>query len=110
MSADIETQIEMRTPEEVDDYRHANDLDPLVFDEALVSVDRDHSPDLNDRDYFRYFSSDGDGPGDRLDDGGIVCSGWAENIASEYDLSFSEADANSVAEDIVNEWFKSPGH
>lgn len=100
----------MRIHEEVNDYWRANDLDPFIFDEELASVARDHSQDLNDCDYFRYFSSDGDGPGDRLDDGGIVCSGWAKNIASEYDPLFSKDDANSVAESIVNEWIESPGH
>lgn len=54
----------MRIHEEVNDYRCANDLNPLVCDEELASVARDHSQDLNDRDYFRYFSSDGDGPSD----------------------------------------------
>lgn len=74
--ADVETQIEMRIHEEVNDYRRANDLDPLVFDERLASVAHDHSQDLNDRGYFSYFSPDGDGSDDQLDDGSIDCSDW----------------------------------
>lgn len=50
----------MRIHEEVNDYRRANDRDPFIFDEELVSVARDHSLNLNDRDRCSYFSPDGD--------------------------------------------------
>lgn len=61
---------------------------------------------MNDRDYFSHDASDGSGPGDRLDAAGIDCTGWAENIAYEYDSSFSPEDADS----IVQGWIDSPGH
>lgn len=107
---DVATQIEIRIHEEVNDYRQANSLPPLDFDDELAAVARDHSQDMNDRDYFSHISPEGDGPGDRLDDAGIDCTAWAENIAYEYDSSFSEEDADSVAESIVNGWIDSPGH
>lgn len=106
----VATRIEMRIHEEVNDYRQANGLDPLVFDDELAAVARAHSQDMNDRDYLSHVSPDGDGPGDRLDDAGIDCNAWAENIALEYDPSFSEDDADSVAESIVAGWISSPGH
>jgi uncharacterized protein YkwD len=108
--SDVVTQIEMRIHEEVNEYREANSLDLLTFDDELAAVARDHSQDMNDRDYFSHFSPEGDGPGDRLDEAGIDCDSWAENIAFEYDPSFSEEDADSVAESIVDGWISSPGH
>ena len=108
--ASVATQIEMRIHEEVNEYRQANGLDPLVFDDELAAVARDHSQDMNERDYFSHTSPEGDGPGDRLDDAGIDCTGWAENIAYEFDPSFSEEDAASVAESIVTGWINSDGH
>lgn len=106
----VGTRIEMRIHEEVNEYRQANDLDPLTFNEELAVVARAHSQDMNDREYFNHISPDGDGPGDRLDDADIDCDSWAENIAFEYDPSFSEEDADSVAESIVDGWISSPGH
>lgn len=107
---DVASQIEMRIHEEVNAYRQSNGLDPLTFSDELAAVARDHSQDMNERDYFSHMSPEGDGPGDRLADAGIDCNSWAENIAYEFDPSFSEEDADSVAESIVNGWINSPGH
>ncbi|MFC7008488.1 CAP domain-containing protein [Halalkalicoccus salilacus] len=107
---DVATQIEMHIHEEVNDYRQSNGLEPLDFSDELAAVARDHSQDMNERDYFSHTSPEGDGPGDRLDDAGIDCNGWAENIAYEFDPSFSEEDADSVAESIVTGWINSTGH
>ena len=107
---DVVTRIEMQIHAEVNEYRQANDLDPLTFDEELATVARNHSQDMNDRQYLSHQSPEGDGPGERLADAGISCDSWAENIAFEYDPSFSEEDAESVAESIVDGWIDSPGH
>lgn len=62
------------------------------------------------QDYFAHVSPSGEGLGDRLDQAGIDCRGWAENIAYEYDSGFSAGDAASVADSIVQGWIDSDGH
>lgn len=41
-----------------------------------------------------------------MDDAGIDCESWAENVAPEFDSSFSDEDADS----IVVGWIGFPGH
>lgn len=109
-TAGVAGRIEARIHVEVNEYRAEQGLDALSFDEALADVARDHSRDMNDRDYFSHDAPDGSGPGDRLDAAGIDCGGWAENIAYEYDSRFSAEDADSVADSIVQGWIDSAGH
>lgn len=103
-------QIEQRIHAETNAYRESQGLGPLTFDDDLAAVAREHSEDMNERDYFDHDSPEGDDAGDRLDDAGVDCRGWGENIAYEYDSSFSEDDANSVADSIVEGWLSSSGH
>jgi uncharacterized protein YkwD len=58
---------------------------PLAFDLRLVQAARNHSQDMNDRNFFGHVNPDGKDPGDRIDAVGYPWSGYGESIAAGYD-------------------------
>lgn len=108
--ASFEQRIEQRIHAEINEYRESEGLSTLEHYDDLRAVARDHSEDMATQDYFSHISSDGEGPGDRLDAAGVDCSGWAENIAWESSTSVSNEDADSIADSTVEGWLNSSGH
>lgn len=104
------TQIEERIHEEVNTYREEQDAPPLEQSDELAEVARAHSEDMAETDYFDHDSPDGDGPGDRLDEAGVECNGWGENLAWEESSNVTEGDAESIADSAVQGWIDSEGH
>jgi uncharacterized protein YkwD len=108
--AQIATQIEQRIHGEVNAYRDEQGLDGLEYNEDLADVARAHSEDMLENDYFDHDSPDGTGPGERLDEAGLDCNAWGENIAWESSQDVSEGDADSIADSTVEGWINSEGH
>ncbi|MCK1798818.1 CAP domain-containing protein [Streptomyces sp. XM4193] len=72
---------------------------PVTADTRLASLARDHSRDMDERDYFSHTDPDGNTPWDRAAARGITNLG-AENIAR------GQADARAV----MDSWMNSSGH
>jgi uncharacterized protein YkwD len=60
---------------------------PLIWDENLAQVGRDHSKDMLTRNYFCHFSPEGLDVGDRLENSGLDYSTAGENLAFAPDVS-----------------------
>ena len=54
---------------------------PLLWNENLAKIGRNHSKDMFARGYFSHYSPEGKDVGDRLDDAGIGYSAAGENLA-----------------------------
>ncbi|OGD87999.1 hypothetical protein A3J17_02220 [Candidatus Curtissbacteria bacterium RIFCSPLOWO2_02_FULL_40_11] len=65
----------------VNEERVRNGTKPLVWDESLARVGRQHSQDMFQRGYFSHFSPEGKDVGDRLLESGIEYSLAGENLA-----------------------------
>lgn len=72
----------------------------LVWHEATSAVAKAHSKHMAVEDYFDHTSPGGEGPGERLERGGIRYRGYGENIAA----------GQRHAMEAVNGWVNSPGH
>lgn len=72
---------------------------PLVWDEKLAQVGREHSRDMFERGYFSHYSPEGKDVGDRLLDAGIDYTVAGENLALAPDV-----------ERAHNGLMNSPGH
>jgi uncharacterized protein YkwD len=57
---------------------------PLTFDTRLIQAARDHSQDMNDRNYFSNNTPEGLSPGDRMRNAGFNWASWGESIAAGY--------------------------
>ena len=108
--------------------RQANGLSPLVWDEVLSEIARNHSSDMSNRKYFDHFSPEGHDYVYRYEQEGYQCAVvegrtihmGAENIALNhlYDSVITitgEAYYNwNSQEDLekttVQGWMRSPGH
>lgn len=93
---------------EVNDVRARNGLNALEYSAGLGGVARDHSRDMDARDYFDHDSPEGWTPQDRVDASDDVQCRVGENIYTES--GFSHSDAERVAERVVDSWMDSPGH
>lgn len=65
----------------VNEERMRNDAKPLIWNENLANVGREHSEDMFKRGYFSHFSPEGKDVGDRLLESGIEYSYAGENLA-----------------------------
>lgn len=73
---------------------------PLSMNPSLQCAARNHSMDMNVRNFFSHTNPDGQGPGYRISLAGYTFSWWGENIAWGY----------STPTAVVNGWMNSPGH
>ena len=94
--ADLESQV----IELVNIERVANNLPPLLYNEALTNAARLHSQDMGDNNYFSHTSQDGTAFNQRIVNAGYDYNNCGENIAAGY----------PTPEDVVNGWMNSPGH
>src|SRR5947207_8690522 len=86
--------------------RSRHGLHPLQHDQTLGLIARAHSVDMLRRDFFDHTNPDGDGPGERVarHHRRLIGEG-GENV-----WSGSGYGPERVAELIVQEWMRSPGH
>lgn len=93
---------------EINDIREQNGLNRLEYNTGLAGVARDHSQDMEARDYFDHDSPEDWTPQDRVDASDDIQCRVGENIYTES--GFSHLDAERVAERVVENWMDSPGH
>ena len=77
----------------------------LELQSTLIEIARTHSKYMFDEIHFSHVDKDGNGPGDRLDDGGIKYTMFAENLYSSNGYRESQ-----IADFAVSGWINSPGH
>ena len=96
-------EMESETEKAINRVRAQHGLRPLVPLPALITVARDHSEDMVERNYFDHEDPDGRRVADRITAAGVSWSKVSENLAM-----------NSGAEDpvarAVQGWMESPGH
>lgn len=74
--------------------------EPLGVDPALTCAARNHSRDMNEREFFNHTNPDGDGPAQRIRLAGYLPQTWGENIARGY----------GSPQSVVEGWMNSDGH
>ncbi|MCX8178254.1 MAG: CAP domain-containing protein [Candidatus Aenigmarchaeota archaeon] len=104
--------------------RTKNGLSPLVWDDKIAIIAREHSQDMAENNFFSHYNLRGEGPTERGERHGYLCRkdygsyytyGLAENIAQTPIYSNvvgcgSTTNLKSLAECIVNSWMSSSGH
>jgi uncharacterized protein YkwD len=98
---------------------------PLVGDDALAVVARDHSTDMAEHHFFSHTNLQGEGPTERAErhgypirkdlGGGWYAEGIGENInqmptGNVVGYGYVNNDAESVARIQIKAWMESPGH
>lgn len=101
--ADVEANIHDGVNAERDD----DGVAALEYSEELASVARDHSEYQADQGYIMHIQEDGDTVDDRLEQDGISCTRWGENVLQNNQADQSATDA---ADYSVQQWMDSPGH
>ncbi len=90
----------MRVLELTNDIRAEYNLAPLIWDDTLASLAKEHCEDMANRDYFSHDTPEGKSPFDRMKDAGLKYVYAGENIAAGH----------YSPEEAVNSWMKSEGH
>jgi hypothetical protein len=75
---------------------------PLAFNLELMYAARNHSQDMNDRNFFGHVNPSGEDPGDRIDAAGYLWSGYGESIAAGYDTVDEALRALIIDEGVAN--------
>ncbi len=75
-------------------------VEPIVWNKNLEKAAKQHSEDMNNRDYFSHTGSDGSSTGDRIMQNNYLWSLYGENIGKGY--------SNEQA--VVKGWINSPPH
>ncbi|WP_184546244.1 CAP domain-containing protein [Mucilaginibacter sp. FT3.2] len=75
-------------------------VNPVVWNDTLELAAKDHSDDMDTKQYFSHTGSDGSNTGDRLSKYNYLFTTYGENIAEGY--------ANE--QDVMLGWIKSTGH
>lgn len=99
--------LEMRIFERVNELREAHGRDPFVHSERVRLISRMHSADMAKRGFFDHTNPDGLSPPDRHEKYN-GCENPNENIV-EWE-SFTTADTDKIAREVVSTWSNSPGH
>lgn len=93
------SQVEQDIFRLTNEARAANGVAPLVWSDQIASVARNHSQDMNNRNFFNHINPDGRDPFQRLNSGGVSFATAGENIAG-----------GPTADIMVNNWMNSSGH
>ncbi|MFB6119150.1 CAP domain-containing protein [Halosegnis sp.] len=101
-------RVERLVVTEVNDARTARGLAPLAANTTLAGVADAHSADMAARGYVNHTAPDGTTVAERLAQAGLTCPG-GENIyyTPNGRLLVTE---RGLAERVVAEWLRSPGH
>lgn len=118
---DMESAILTCTNEERENYG----LKPLIWDDKLASIARDHSEDMAENNFFSHINLRGEDPTDRAVrygypirkslGGGWYSEGIAENIGKMptgqvVGIGYVANNADSIARAQVASWMESTGH
>ena len=87
----------------INDLRVQNGVRPLVYDDNLAKVARDHSVDMGINNYLSHDTQDGKTLQQRFIEAKIPCWTGGENIQQTYDQ-------DNLAKVIALGWFESAGH
>lgn len=118
------SELEQRVHTLINEERVNYGLKPLVWDDKIALIAREHSQDMATNDFFSHDNLKGEDPTDRGNRHGYSCRkdygsyytyGLAENIAltpiySDVVGCGSTTSLDSLAECIVDGWMTSPGH
>ncbi|OLS27830.1 MAG: hypothetical protein HeimC2_10260 [Candidatus Heimdallarchaeota archaeon LC_2] len=98
-------EIEIHTLINEERLRSVPNFPQLVLHSVLIEIARTYSKYLFDENHFDHVDKDGNGPGDRLDEGGIKYSMYAENLYWSRNIVEPQ-----IAESAVSGWIQSAGH
>lgn len=101
------SSVEAKIHEKINDRRADNGLSSLSYRDNIATVARDHSQYQANQGELSHVQNDGDDVGARLEQDGITCRGWAENVLYNYSADDS---AEAAAEKSVEQWMNSSGH
>ncbi|MCL5094218.1 MAG: CvpA family protein [Patescibacteria group bacterium] len=82
----VDKESENKMLELINEERAKAGLQPVVLDEDIQKVARDHSEDMFEKGYFAHLSKEGKTPFDRLKEGGIKFATAGENLALAPDV------------------------
>lgn len=94
--------------DEINNLRAKNNISVLRWNEKVAEVARNHSEDMDTREYFAHSNPEGEYHYDRLLNDGVFFIVTAENLYS-YPWG-GEANLEYIAKEIVEGWLESPGH
>jgi uncharacterized protein YkwD len=89
----------------VNEAREANELNPLVTNEAVAAVARDYCRRMAEQGFFSHYGPAGDAPWDRIRAAGLPYEFVGENIYQSRGVP-----RNRLARTAVEGWLQSKGH
>jgi uncharacterized protein YkwD len=99
------TDLEHSIHTQINYLREQNGLKPLIYDEKLATIAREHSKDMAVNNYYDHTSPNGVGLQDRYKSANYLCFSWmGENIQQQ-----STSDSN-LASSAFQTWIDSPEH
>lgn len=124
------SELERKVHHLTNQYRTQNGLQPLVWDDSLSDIARNHSMDMALRNYFSHDTPEGKDPTDRANKHGYTCEkivghflyiGIAENIfqnnlahtiwyTAGIPTSYDWNSMDDIAQSTVDGWIDSLGH
>jgi uncharacterized protein YkwD len=90
----------------INSERINRNIKPLVVDEGLAKIARDHSQDMVNRKFFNHVNPDGNTARDRLRRGGYKCTKASGENIFQNNLGSLE----KIATTTVQGWMRSSGH
>ena len=96
----VASEVELRVFELVNIERANYGLPPLVWNNTVARVAREHSIDMATGGFHSHIGSDGSNPGERLDNAGVNWTDVMENISAGH----------PTAEQAIAYWMGSPHH
>jgi uncharacterized protein YkwD len=100
LAYDAPSSVEQEVLELVNLEREIENLNPLIWDDALGTAARSHSTDMAQLNYFSHTSLDGRTFNQRITAASYPYNTCGENIAAGY----------SSPQAVMNGWMNSPGH
>lgn len=94
--------LEHQIHDQVNNVREQSGLKPLIYNEKLATIARNHSQDMVQNNYFDHTSPNGKTLLNRIYDAKIPCGFPGENI--------EQASTSDTADTIIQAWMNSSGH
>lgn len=111
------TKIERLIEQKVNEERAERNLPHLRTAPQLVAVARNHSNDMNERNYVSHHTPDGESPQDRIEAADIDCmvgenlaQSWFERPVRQDGETVTLYTEEAVARNLVRRWMDSSGH
>lgn len=96
--------LEKQIHDQINSIRIENGQRPLIYNEPISNIAREHSKDMALNNYFDHTSSDGKTFQDRITASRLVCYPAGENIEINY-----KSEPN-LLDSIIQTWMNSPEH